>query len=131
MGLYIGMTNTEGCRTCASVLNGKSPCVFECRCESEAPEIALLNARHVCEGVRVCLLIVRERKGKGEKERGRAKRSAAVFDEGGQGGDTAKSLACLVPAFLFFFFSSSHLFSLVVVSLPFPAASYSFSDLDS
>lgn len=86
MGLYIGMTNTEGCRTCASVLNGKSPCVFECRCESEAPEIALLNARHVCEGVRVCLLIVRERKGKGEKERGRAKRSAAVFDEGGQGG---------------------------------------------
>ena len=70
-------------------------------------------------------------KGKGgEGEREGEEECCSVWWRGA-GGDTAKSLACLVPAFLFFFFSSSHLFSLVVVSLPFPAASYSFSDLDS
>lgn len=61
-----------------ATLLSKDPCLFECWCEClcEVPEIAVLNACHVCGGEHVCLLIVREKKGTGER------RSAAVFDEG-------------------------------------------------
>lgn len=71
------MTNTEGCSTCASVLNAMLlSCVgvllpvwvFVRGDGLHSWEIALLNASHVCEREHVCLLTVKERKGKGEGE---------------------------------------------------------------
>lgn len=90
--------------------------LFECRCESEClrevPEIAFLNACHVCKE-RVCLLIVKGEKGK--DKRGGSRGCAAVFN--GKilylfSSSISHTVSCFLP-FLFFpvFFKASLLCS--------------------